>query len=274
MAPSIKFTVITWVAIIGLGSLSFVLKDKKHTAPIHHSKTAKGFAVVELFTSEGCSSCPPADELIAQIQQESNGQPVYILAYHVDYWDRLGWKDQFSSSAFSQRQNLYADWLNASLYTPQAVVNGTREFVGSDGNTLREAISNGLQKSAIADLSLTSVKLEPKKIDIQFHTDVAPAHTVLLLALVQRNAVSKVLRGENRGRTLSHVQIVRDLQNVNLNGKTDGSASITIADGLNKDGLEIIGFLQNTDSGAIIAATKSSLVNEMPTAKTGLPGTK
>jgi hypothetical protein len=85
----------------------------------------KGFAVVELFTSEGCSSCPPADDLVAKIQKENNDQPVYILAFHVDYWNNLGWKDSFSSSAFSKRQNQYADWLNLrSVYTPQVIVNG------------------------------------------------------------------------------------------------------------------------------------------------------
>jgi len=273
MVPSIKFTVIAWVAIIGLGSLSFVLKDKKSVAPIHSNGT-KGFAVVELFTSEGCSSCPPADELVAQVQQESNGQPVYILAYHVDYWNRLGWKDQFSSAAYSQRQNQYAGWLNAQLYTPQAVVNGSREFVGSDEGTLREAINNGLQKTALAQLSLSSVKVESGKVNVQFHINATTSHSALLLALVQKSAISKVLKGENRGRTLSHVQIVRDLQSINLNSKTDGAASVAIADGLNMNGLEIIAFLQNTDSGAIIAATKSGLVNEMPSAKDGMAGSK
>src|ERR1700749_4297588 len=80
----------------------------------------KGVAVVELFTSEGCSSCPPADELVARIQKEDKDKQVYILAFHVDYWNRLGWKDVFSSADFSKRQNEYANWLNLqSVYTPQ-----------------------------------------------------------------------------------------------------------------------------------------------------------
>src|ERR1700749_1590133 len=85
----------------------------------------RSFAVVELFTSEGCSSCPPADELVAKIQKEDNGKPVYILAFHVDYWNRLGWKDVFSSADYSARQQQYARWLKSSEgYTPQAIVNG------------------------------------------------------------------------------------------------------------------------------------------------------
>src|SRR5580704_5223589 len=79
----------------------------------------KGFAVVELFTSEGCSSCPPADELVAKIEKESKDKPVYILAYHVDYWNRLGWKDVFSSAEYSKRQNEYAGYLHLQqIYTP------------------------------------------------------------------------------------------------------------------------------------------------------------
>src|SRR6187402_1594915 len=94
--------------------------------------TNNGFAVVELYTSEGCSSCPPADELVSKIQKESNGQPVYILAFHVDYWNRLGWKDVFGDAAYSKRQNDYAQYLKLpSVYTPQIVVNGKKEFVGS-----------------------------------------------------------------------------------------------------------------------------------------------
>src|ERR1700743_2691255 len=92
------------------------------TTPIGPSAPTKGFAVVELFTSEGCSSCPPADQLVARIQQEDKEQPVYILAYHVDYWDRLGWKDAFSDARYSSRQKTYTGWLKIrSAYTPQIV---------------------------------------------------------------------------------------------------------------------------------------------------------
>src|SRR5580692_6462080 len=132
-----------------------------------HSLTgpAKGFAVVELFTSEGCSSCPPADQLVARVQQEDKDQPVYILAFHVDYWDRLGWKDAFSDTRFTQRQSRYASWLNLqSVYTPQIVVNGTKEFVGSQENTLRSAINSGLEQTPAAQLTLSDVRLDQGKV--------------------------------------------------------------------------------------------------------------
>src|ERR1700739_857201 len=130
------FSLAAVLALIVLGTTAFInarLLKKVNT-------TDKGFAVVELFTSEGCSSCPPADQLVARIQQEDQDQPVYILAFHVDYWDRQGWKDGFSDSRYTQRQRRYATWLNLeSIYTPQIVVNGRKEFVGSQEGTLRSA---------------------------------------------------------------------------------------------------------------------------------------
>jgi len=226
---------------------------------INKVKANKGFAVVELFTSEGCSSCPPADDLIARIQKESSGLPVYILVFHVDYWNRLGWKDAFSSAAYSKRQNQYAGWLNASVYTPQAVVNGSKEFVGSQEGTLRNAIKDQLQKASSAQLDISDIKNGEGKITLQYHVQVKTANTSLLLALVEKNAVSKVLRGENGGRTLSHVQIVRNLQTIHLNGQTNGAGTLEIPEALDKSGLEVIAFLQNNGNGEIIAATKSGI---------------
>src|SRR3954452_5453128 len=102
--------------------------------PVLRKAASKGkaFAVIELFTSEGCSSCPPADELVSRLLSE-NKQNIYILSFHVDYWNRLGWKDSFSDPAFSARQKQYANYLSLDgVYTPQIVVNGEHQFVGSD----------------------------------------------------------------------------------------------------------------------------------------------
>ncbi|MES2112408.1 MAG: DUF1223 domain-containing protein [Bacteroidota bacterium] len=119
------------------------VKSKKLTKT---GTPGKGFAVIELFTSEGCSSCPSADALVARVEKEATDKPVYILAYHVDYWNRLGWKDAFTSPEYSARQSQYADWLNlSSVYTPQIVVNGRKEFVGSEEGTLRNAIKSDLE---------------------------------------------------------------------------------------------------------------------------------
>src|SRR5436190_23170457 len=100
--------------------------------------------LVELFTSEGCSSCPPADTLLTRLAAEktAGGAEIVTLAFHVDYWDRLGWKDRFSSAAFTERQNRYAAaWNTDRVYTPQAVVDGRVEFIGTDANRALEALA-------------------------------------------------------------------------------------------------------------------------------------
>src|ERR1700709_1440967 len=120
-----SFRIFITVVCLGLAVMVtqafMIIKDKK---AVKLAAAGKGFAVIELFTSEGCSSCPPADALVARVQKESNDKPVYILAFHVDYWNHLGWKDAFSSAEYSERQNQYARWLKlSSVYTPQIVVN-------------------------------------------------------------------------------------------------------------------------------------------------------
>ena len=108
-----------------------------------------GFAVVELFTSEGCSSCPPADKLLGQIDERAraDGSRVFPLAFHVDYWNHLGWTDPFSSEASSNRQRDYGRALHLeSIYTPQMIVNGEREFVGSNGEIAEKAVSEALSR--------------------------------------------------------------------------------------------------------------------------------
>lgn len=249
---SLKILSITLaVAAFALSSFTY----KNHTPTIDNDK---GFAVVELFTSEGCSSCPPADAVVAKLEKESSGKPIYILAFHVDYWNRLGWKDVFSSADYSQRQNQYARWLNlSSVYTPQIVVNGRTEFVGSEEGTLRDAIKTNLQKEAPAQISLSDIKINHNKAELQYQTQGKTANSILLLAVLQKTATTKVLRGENEGRTLSHVQVVREIESVYLKGDK-GSASIELPKGFDARDSEIIAFVQNPSNGEITAATKAA----------------
>ncbi|AYL98071.1 DUF1223 domain-containing protein [Mucilaginibacter celer] len=230
----------------------------KNSAGKTTSIEGKGFAVVELFTSEGCSSCPPADELVAKVEKEVDDKPVYILAYHVDYWDRLGWKDSFSDAAYTKRQNQYAGWLNLSqIYTPQIVVNGKTEFVGSQEGALRNAIKNGLQGSNVVKLKISAQRATSGAATIQYSVEGSTNNSgkAVLLALVQKQAVSKVKAGENGGRTLAHSQIVREIQNVPL--KNYGSTNIALPAGFDANGYEVIGFIQDNDNGGILAAAKS-----------------
>ena len=119
----------TFVALFSALLISVNKSTASKRKPVNFNND-KGFAVLELFTSEGCSSCPPADELIERIQKEAGDKSVYILAYHVDYWNRLGWKDAFSQPEFSKRQYWYHQLFTSQVYTPQLIINGQNEFVG------------------------------------------------------------------------------------------------------------------------------------------------
>ena len=231
----------------------------QNAAPAKTYNAGNGFAVVELFTSEGCSSCPPADAVVAKIEKESAGKPVYILAFHVDYWNRLGWKDVFSSAEYSRRQNQYAQWLHLqSVYTPQIVVNGKTEFVGSEEGTLRNAIKAGLETPAQATIMLGNIKVEAGKAKLQYQAQGISGNTVLILAVVQKSAQTKVERGENGGRTLLHVQIVRSLAGLSLKKDGDGSAVIALPKDFNGPGAELIAFLQDASTGAITGAGRAT----------------
>ncbi len=172
--------------------------------------------VVELFTSEGCSSCPPADALLIELA----GRPeVLALSFHVDYWDRLGWKDPFSSPAATQRQQHYADILGlATVYTPQIIVDGKWQAVGSNRAEVDRAINSARGTGDHVPVAL-GVHNGRVKIDVGPSGGAVPA-TVLLIGFDRRH-VSAVARGENSGRTLAHADVVRSIEEV---GQFDGRA--------------------------------------------------
>jgi len=247
------YKILIIIGLLSLTALSFSafrISRKAKTAP------DTGFALVELFTSEGCSSCPPADELVAKIVKEDKNLPVYVLAYHVDYWNSLGWKDQFSSAEYSSRQRQYASWLKLeSVYTPQIVVNGRTEFVGSNEGSLRSAIQNGLQKASNDDLTLNNAVIGANQLSLQYQTKGTAANRELLIAFVQKAGRTDVKRGENSGRILNHVNIVRELNSISLKQQS-GTANIKLPQGYNTQGWEVIGFVQNTSTGEILSAQK------------------
>jgi hypothetical protein len=256
---SIKIFIATIsLAVVAISASAFT--NSRNTKP----DNGKGFAVIELFTSEGCSSCPPADALIARVEKESSDKPIYILAYHVDYWNRLGWKDAFSSPEYSARQNQYARWLKSSqIYTPQAIVNGHTEFVGSEEISLRNAIKSGLEKPAKTQLTLGSIKVGNDKAIVQYHTEGATGNDALVIALVQKNATTKVERGENSGRTLAHVQIVSQFKTTPLKNGGSGTENFTLPHGFDPQKWELIGFVQNTSDGEITGAAKAEFSSNM-----------
>ena len=261
LMKGIKIILFAGVFIMTAGAaVAFTVAHKQQAnAPLRFAD-GPGFAVVELFTSEGCSSCPPADELVARVQKEDKDLPVYVLAYHVDYWNRLGWKDIFSNGAYSDRQRQYANWLRLeSVYTPQIVVNGKKEFVGSSESVLRSSIEKNLHTPAASTrISIGDLKVTGKQVEWAWQTEGAEKGLSLGVALVQRNAVTNVKAGENGGRTLSHVQIVRAFRSDEWNGKNSGAGHLDLPAGLKTGDAEVIAFLQNDGNGEIVAATRST----------------
>ncbi|MEI3801484.1 MULTISPECIES: DUF1223 domain-containing protein [unclassified Chitinophaga] len=242
------------IPAIALTLFSAVFANQR-TASEQPIDTGNGFAVLELFTSEGCSSCPPADALLARIQQEAGNKPIYILAYHVDYWNRLGWKDIFSDLRYSKRQYQYSQQLNSQVYTPQLVINGTSSCVGSDEAAVTNAMANALASPAEETLNIKA-QLQSGKAALTYNVTGDAGNSRLLVAVVQKHAVSKVTRGENEGRMLSHVQIVRDLRTFDPGA---GSAQISLPGDFNTQEWELIGMIQDSGTGVIKAATRVPL---------------
>jgi hypothetical protein len=167
--------------------------------------------VAELFTSEGCSSCPPADQLFADLQKKGvlGNAELILLGEHVDYWNDLGWKDRFSSRQFSNRQAEYARVLGLpGPYTPQVVINGHTELVGNDANAVTRAIAAESKSPRTARVSLQWLSDGKLSIDIQN----AEKGSRAFLALTQDGLTTRVDAGENGGRILNHFAVVRELR--------------------------------------------------------------
>jgi hypothetical protein len=197
-----------------IGLLSALLGLAFGIGPLHAGERP---IVVELFTSEGCSSCPPADALLAELA----GRPdVVALSFHVDYWDRLGWKDPFSSPDATRRQHGYADLLGlTTVYTPQIVVDGRWQAVGSDRSEVEQALDSARQRRDEVPIALT---VDHGRAQITLGQGGNGVAADLLLIGFDRRHVTAVSRGENGGRTLSHVNMVRSLEEI---GHFDGGRS-------------------------------------------------
>jgi hypothetical protein len=168
-----------------------------------------GVAVVELFTSEGCSSCPPADAVLAELA-EGTDRRVFALAFHVDYWDELGWPDRFASPDSTARQREYARALGLrGVYTPQMIVGGTEQFTGSDRGRAGAAIARAIAKPASVALSLRPRWTGAGSLTVDYDARDAPAGSILDVAVVERAASTSVGAGENAGKTLHHANVVR-----------------------------------------------------------------
>lgn len=220
---------------------------------------SSGPIVVELFTSEGCSSCPPADRLLAELEQRGsvNGRPIIVMGEHVDYWDELGWKDRFASSIFTKRQTEYVRRLGVdSAYTPQMIVNGRTELIGNDSAALARAIAD--QKSTgntTVSLRLDGTSAAAVKVEG------ASSGSRVLLALTESNLVTRVQRGENGGRELRHDGVVRRLSDIGAvkSGRFEANVPLKLDSGWQTSKLKVIVLVQGSNGGAIESAAEVSL---------------
>ncbi len=220
--------------------------------------------LLELFTSEGCSSCPPADRLLQTLDhtQPVAGADLIVLSEHVDYWDQLGWKDPFSSAEFTQRQTQYSNVFHIdSIYTPQLVIDGRKEVVGNDSAAARAAIEDVI-KSPKAQLTLSTPVRDGDHINVRVDLPAGSGHGVLYLVLAENAMQTHVLRGENSGRSLTHVGVVRKLIKIGDPKKDEAftkDVQVSVDKGVGAQGLRLVAFLQDSRTARILAVTQQKL---------------
>lgn len=219
--------------------------------------------LAELFTSEGCSSCPPADDVLTRLisSQPIPGVTVVGLGEHVDYWDRLGWRDPFSSAGLTDRQSQYGATVfrTGSIYTPQMVIDGRLQGIGSDFDAIRRAV---LEAAKAPKASITvSAHRAGEGIRVDLHIDAAtnlartePADVIL--AITEDRLVTEVRRGENHGRTLRHTAVVRSLMTVGELMPEDRTLTTAVSPVLARDwkseNIRLVGFAQERHSRRIV----------------------
>jgi hypothetical protein len=227
--------------------------------------------IVELFTSEGCSSCPPADNLLAMLEDQQVIPHAHVIALeeHVDYWNHDGWLDPFSATEWTQRQQEYDDSLRSGVYTPQMIVNGRTQMVGSNARQAQQAIA-----AAVMQMK-TNVSITPgfpdQRNSAEFDVKVGKILSGLSkdtpevwLAITESGLQSSVTRGENSGKELKHASVVRSLRKIGTADPSKDSSfsqgvSVGLSSGWNRQNLHAVVFVQHRTSRQIIGAAVSRL---------------
>lgn len=225
---------LVWLAFLVTGALAaggiLSLHEAPAAASVASSAETSAPVLVELFTSEGCSSCPPADDLLAKLDanQFVPGAQAIVLSEHVTYWDRLGWRDPFSLDAMTERQNQYVARLGPDgAYTPQMVVDGAAELVGSDERKLVRAVTAAAAAPKV-ELVIAEAKWDGDALRFSVHSKADLPDAVLVAALAEDAVQSSVARGENSGRTLHHVAVVRAMQALKAGSGDGRELSLTL----------------------------------------------
>lgn len=214
--------------------------------------------VVELFTSEGCSSCPPADALLGELETQGrfHAHPIIVLSEHVDYWNGLGWKDRFSSAEFTNRQAEYARRFGLdTVYTPQIIINGRTQIVGNDPVAVQKALGVFDNPSA----EVVNIFLSP---DNLAHISIAGARsgTRAFLAITETSLTTSVHAGENRNRELHHAGVVRQLRDLGpINGTFSVNLPLWIDPMWKRQNVHVVVFTQHGAAGPIEGAASVPL---------------
>lgn len=228
---------------------------------------ARRAVVVELFTSEGCSSCPPADALLARLDQTQPvaGAEVIALALHVDYWNHLGWSDPFSSRQFSERQGEYAAAFGSEqVYTPQMVVDGVKEFNGGNSSLAQEAIERAAREPKGEVLITRAASQAEGFVRVSAQVKNFPKPTEgetadVLLVVTESGLATDVARGENSGRRLAHVGVVRSLKSLGGLPEPPGSSfkaetEVPVEKSWRRENLRAVVFAQERGTRRVLAA--------------------
>jgi hypothetical protein len=253
MFRSGKITRVALIALLGMSTLCAAVSGQ-----------ARQPVLVELFTSEGCSDCPPADALLGQLdtQQFVPDAQAIVLSEHVTYWNHEGWRDPFSFEQMDERQQQYArQFFLEDVYTPQAVVDGAQQFVGNDPVKLKNAVARA---GATPKLKVTiegAQQASDGSIAFSVHAD--DTRSILVAAVAEDATSSQVARGENAGRTLHHVAVVRVLKEFG-SGRTDGrplelSGANLIAAEKTGIPLRLVIFLVSTKNSHVVGVAEQTL---------------
>ena len=241
-------------------TIAFVLLTSAAFSACTFAQSTPHPVLVELFTSEGCSSCPPADALLKKINgyRVSSGQLVVALSEHVTYWNQLGWADPFSAETWTDRQSRYGDRFHLdSVYTPQVVVNGDAQMSGSDAQGILRAVRAESTSSSL-QLHIDAASAQPGAVSVTYTVTGAASSPVELYAVIADDmATSSVLRGENSGRTLMHVAVARNLTRIG-SIKADGMATISLHEpatikGQPETARHLVLFAQAPGQGKVVA---------------------
>lgn len=220
---------------------------------------SQGIVILELFTSQGCSSCPPADKVLEKYVLNNNPN-IIPLAFHIDYWNNLGWKDPFSKAEFTNRQRDYSRNFNSgNIYTPQLIINGKHQVVGSNENAIKTIVNQELLIKNPAKIDINSITHVGNQLIVKYSATDFSANKIVNLALVKKKEFTSIKRGENSGLKQISYNIVYDFKSKSLTNSTENQTVFDFKSDWKASDFMIVAYLQNNNYGKIIAASKKEI---------------